>query len=253
MSKESLPTGANKDGRKSEEVGGSGIALLESMAGEFDPDAASRLRDEVRDQDYGAGSIHTEGVDTDMDEESEAASSIDYSCFDRLNDDSFASLSKEQRAKVLAQCEQVYDASLEEFARLGKFSDPETGRYNGDTCHDGMDGAKRGVNYIVQCSINEEYYQRQVDELEKELAGHTGFYLFGRKKHKDARREISKKIERARSDLKHAREWPDHIGKLAFGSMEKWQSDEIQSKYRHMVQMKKDIIRVKYPWTNNGE
>ena len=224
----------------------SGITSLQSMAGEFNRENALRLQDEEKKR---LTEENKNNIDTDK--ESEPVSSIDYSCFDRLNDDSFANSSEEQRAEVLAQCEQAYDASLEEFAGLGEFADPEIGRHNGKASRGGMDGAKRGVNYIVQCAINVEYYKKQTDKLESELAEHAGFHLFGRKKNETAKSKISEDLRQARSELEHAQKWPDRIGELAFGSMEKWQSDEIQSKYRHMIQMKKDIRRVKYPWTAN--
>lgn len=220
-------------------------SVLESM-GKFDRAAAEKAVADYQNAHAGGEKV-PEAPETP---EPTPEESIDYSCFDQLNGADYSNLPEEQRKEILAQCEAAYDASLEDFTHYGEFSDPDTGRYNGAEYLTGLAGAKRGVDEIVSCAANEESWQRTVNERQAKVDSLSGFHLFGRSKIEAQRREAQSSLNFAKMKLQHCQEWPDYIGERVFGSMEKWKDDEVQAKYKHMVQMKRDIGKVKYPWAN---
>ena len=176
----------------------------------------------------------------------EAAEEIDMSCFDELNAEGFSSLPEAERKAIIARCEAAYDAAVVAFSKLGEFRDPEVGRYNGVEYADGLEGAKRGVDYMVQCVLNVDYWQAEVDKIQAELDKLGGFHLFGRKKIEDQKRDLWVKMDRARRELDSSKEWPGYIGPQCMGGAERFYSDEIQTKYQRLIQMKRDIKKAKY-------
>lgn len=196
----------NPRGASGEDIGAETESVLENM-GEFNREAAEQARaDYVRE--------HPDQPDESTEDTPEdVAREIDYSCFDRLSAEDFGALPEEQRQEIVKQCEAALDASIEEFAKLGSFSDPELGRYNGDVYHEGMDGAKRGVSHIVNCAIKAEKLQSEIAAAEAELAKYTGVYAFFHRKQKA---QLESRLAQLRQSHKDNVDWVEHIGGMAF-------------------------------------
>ena len=246
---------------------------LEDM-GEFDRAAAEQSIADYKETHKEAQEKPDIFVKTEKQETPEARTEIDYSCFDELAAEDFDSLPEEKKKEILERCEAAYDAALEEFAKLGDFRDPEIGRYNGDVYHEGMDGAKRGVDYIVQCVFNAEYWQKEVDKIQAELDALKGLKGLFKKKEK---LQIQRRLYDAQRELDRAKRWPEEMGKECFLSAEErrkieaeyggsiptekrteaedrmreassavFHSEAVQAKYQHLIQMKRLIRQKKY-------
>ena len=189
-----------------ENIGAGAESVLENM-GEFNREAAEKARADYNKE-------HADQADESAGDAPEGVThEIDYSCFDRLSAEDFDALSDEQRQEIIKQCETALDASIEDFAGLGRFSDSESGRYNGADYHEGMDGAKRGVSHIVDCAIKAEELQSEIATAEADLAKYTGAYAFFHRKQKA---QLESKLARLRSSYEDNAGWVEHIGGSAF-------------------------------------
>lgn len=171
----------------------------------------------------------------------EALKDIDYSCFDSLLSDDFGSRPLDERKDIYDQCEAAYDASVGEFAKMGNFGDPEDDRYSGGEPHEGMEGAIRAVNVMVTSVLSVDRWREEVAKDKAKLKECERFHLFGRKENEKRKRRIKEDLNYSMMMLRDAQEWPERAGSLAFGSSEKFHQKDVQDKFQHLIQMRRQL------------